>query len=123
MGNNVIRWITHFGSNLPGYYPPDDGFVTKQTITLEAGTVVQRIGGTGGNFVAPYFTDGFSSALPYDKMSQMFSPSVYVLKEPLQVIAGHTAPWFGQYGGGIQYMLPQSIQALLDGRIFSPFGF
>ena len=34
---------------------------------------------------------------------------------------GQAAPWFGQYGGGIQYVLPQPIQELINSGILSRF--
>ena len=40
----------------------------------------------------------------------------------LVVEAGTVAPWFGQYGGGIQYILPQTVQQLLDSGIISIYG-
>ena len=37
------------------------------------------------------------------------------------VTAGQAIPWFGQYGGGIQYILPQTIQKLINSGILSRF--
>lgn len=38
-----------------GYYPGNNGFASSpQSITLQPGTVFQRIGGAGGSFVSPY---------------------------------------------------------------------
>ncbi|HAR48457.1 MAG TPA: hypothetical protein DCX39_07985 [Firmicutes bacterium] len=37
----------------------------------------------------------------------------------ITIIAGQAAPWFGQYGGGIQYLLPQSVQELINSGILS----
>ena len=54
-------------------------------------------------------------------MANMYNPSVYIINSPITVTAGQAAPWFGQYGGGIQYILPMSIQELLDSGILSIF--
>lgn len=39
-------------------------------------------------------------------MSNMANPTMYVVNQPITVTAGQAAPWFGQYGGGIQYLSP-----------------
>jgi len=43
------------------------------------------------------------------------------LNKLIIVTAGQAAPWFGQYGGGIQYILPQTIQKLINSGILSDF--
>ncbi len=40
---------------------------------------------------------------------------LYRVIEAFEVIAGPIAPWFGQPGQGVQYMLNTSILALIDG--------
>ena len=49
--------------------------------------------------------------LPPDKLG--LTPDSYVIKKPLKVLAGQAAPWFGQPGGGTQYLLPKRIEALI----------
>ena len=38
----------------------------------------------------------------------------YEVIKPIQVKAGITAPWFGQAGGGVQYMFDTKIMYLSD---------
>ena len=40
--------------------------------------------------------------------------SVFEVVKPIGVRAGKIAPWFDQPGGGIQYMLPDLVDKLLD---------
>lgn len=51
--------------------------------------------------MSPYFTDPFSSSLPYDKLRSMYSPTVIEVVKPINVNAGDAVAWFGQYGGGV----------------------
>ena len=37
----------------------------------------------------------------------------YEVVKPIVVTSGSTAPWFGQPGGGIQYMLHTSVENLV----------
>jgi hypothetical protein len=79
------------------------------------------IGGTGGTFVAPYYTDPMSLSLPYHQLPNMCDPTMYIVNQQITVISGQAAPWFGQYGGGTQYILPQTIQELINSGILSGF--
>ena len=54
-------------------------------------------------------------------MQYMGNPSMYVVNQPITVTAGQAAPWFYQYGGGTQYILPQTIQELINLGILSKF--
>ena len=121
MVNNFFNSI-HVNASWLGYWPSNNGFNgSTQSITLQKGTVIQRIGGTGGTFVSPYYTDPMSLSLPYHQMSNMANPTIYVVNQPIIVTAGQAAPWFGQYGGGTQYLLPQTIQELINSGILSRF--
>ena len=40
----------------------------------------------------------------------------------LEVRGGITAPWFGQPGGGVQYVLPSSVADLVSRGILKPVG-
>lgn len=93
-----------------------------QSITLQQGTVIQRIGGAEGRFVSPHYTDPMSLSLPYHQMPNMSNPTMYIVKQPITVIVGKAAPWFGQYGGGTQYILPKTIQQLINSGILSILG-
>lgn len=118
--NNIYSWW--YGSSMLGYFPDSNGFSgPTQNITLQPGTIIQRFGGTGSNFVAPYYTDPFSLSLPYYQLPNMYNPNLYVVNQPINVLAGQAAPWFGQYGGGTQYVLPEIIRQLLESGAISPF--
>ncbi|KAK4106988.1 hypothetical protein N656DRAFT_720967 [Canariomyces notabilis] len=45
--------------------------------------------------------------------SSTYNYKVYSVVKPLVVLAGPIAPWFGQPGAGVQYMLPRNISALI----------
>ena len=42
---------------------------------------------------------------------------VFEVVEPINVKAGEIAPWFDESGGGIQYLLPNTVDELLDAGI------
>ena len=112
------------GNNLGingNYYTINDGFASMSQFTLEPGQYLQRIGGEGGSYVSSYFTDPFSLSLPYDKLSQLNNISVYEVVSPITVNAGPALPFFGQYGGGIQYDLGKSIAELIAEGILRRF--
>lgn len=76
--NNFFNSI-YVNASWLGYWPSNNGFTgPTQSITLQQGTVIQRIGGTGGTFVSPYYTDPMSLSLPYHQMSNMANPTMYV---------------------------------------------
>ena len=121
MINNLLNSI-HVNAPWLGYYPPNNGFSgSTETITLQSGTILQRFGGTGGSYVAPYYTAPMSLSLPYAQLPNMNNPQLYILNQSLEVTAGTAAPWFGQYGGGTQYLLPQAIRELLELGIISKY--
>lgn len=51
----------------------------------------------------------------------MYNPNLYVVNQSIQVLSGYAAPYFGQYGGGMQYILPQAIWELIKQGIISGF--
>lgn len=72
MVNNFFNSIHVYASCL-GYWPSNNGFSgPTQSVTLQQGTVIQRIGGTSRTFVSPYYTDSMSLSLPYHQMSQIW---------------------------------------------------
>ncbi|MDE5867693.1 MAG: TNT domain-containing protein, partial [Anaeroplasmataceae bacterium] len=108
MMNNVSKnYVPYY------YYPMNEGFETMYEMTLQPGDVIQRFGGEGSPYVAPYFTDPFSLSLPYKQLPNIYTPNLYVVTKPIVVTAGPAAPWFGQYGGGTQYVLPDTIENLI----------
>lgn len=107
--------VTHIGGQtntctaLQPYYPPNNGFSgTPEKTTLDAGTLIQRTGNFAGRFVAPAGTPQQMLSLPYDKIGQ--PTTILQVQQPTEVLSGRVTPWFGQMGGGTQYLL-------LDGRV------
>ena len=100
---------TQSSTALQTYYPPNNGFSGSfKKVTLDSGTVIQRTGDFAGRFTAPAGTPSQMLALPYDKIGQ--ATTYLQATQPIQALSGRVAPWFGQIGGGTQYLL-------LDGRV------
>jgi hypothetical protein len=101
---------------VPYRYPPNRGFLGEPvTETLRPGTRIDRFGGERGTFASPEGTPFAERALRPDASSAPYG--VYELRQPLDVQAGTTAPWFGSGGGGIQYELPTSVGDLIEAGI------
>ena len=66
-----------------------------------------------GIYASPYYTDPFSLSLPYDKLNQMNNISICEVMNPITVNAGPAVPYFGQYGGGMQYRFGETIAKLI----------
>lgn len=94
-------------------WPANDGFLHEPVETiLKAGTRVDRFGGDAGRFTAPVGTP-----LPQRAMrlgSEKAPYSVFELQQDITVRGGITAPAFGQAGGGVQYLFPESMSSLLE---------
>lgn len=94
-------------------WPIDDGFAEyPETITLQPGTIIDRYGSDYGTFTSP-------KGIPYANRALApgteFKPySILEVVKPIEVQVGKIAPWFNQPGGGIQYMLPDTVDELLD---------
>ena len=59
--------------------------------------------------------------LPYDKIGQGIT--YLQVMQSIQVLSGKVAPWFGQIGGGVQYLLLDGkIEQLLESGILKIFG-
>lgn len=98
------------------WFPPNDGFAGKpKNETIAAGKVIDRYGGTGGNFLAPTDVTYEQRALPYDKDKMRYTR--YQVVKPLTAASGAAARWFDQPGGGIQYKTPKPVQALIDAGV------
>lgn len=92
-------------------YPPNNGFnATPRNSTLSPGAILQRIGDEEGRFVAPVNTPAPKLSLPPDKIGAPITN--YIVLKPLPVQAGTAMPWYGQPGGGTQFLLPDSISNL-----------
>ena len=104
------------------YYPPNNGFSgAVERVTLDVGTIIQRTGDLAGRFVAPAGTPSQMLSLPYDKIGQ--ATTYLQTVKPVQALCGTVAPWFGQMGGGIQYLLLDgSVKQLLADNVLKFFG-
>ena len=101
------------------YYPPNRGFSgPPKPTTLKPGTIIDRYGGPNGSFASPQGTPPGARALPYGVEARPLN--AYEVVKPLPVDAGPAAPWFGQWGGGMQYDLGASVQQLIDGGFLRP---
>ena len=107
---------------LQTYYPPNDGFSgTIEKITIDVGTLIQRTGDLGGRFTAPAGTPPQMLSLPYDKIGQ--ATTCFQTTQPIQALSGQVAPWFGQMGGGTQYLLLDGcVDKLLEDGVLIIFG-
>ena len=116
--------MRHFSAGLYflSHYPPNDGFAgAVERTTLKAGTVSQRTGSLYGSFVTSAGTPLQMLSLPYDKIAQ--PTTYYQLMQPVEVLKGIAAPWFGQMGGGTQYVLiGGNVQDLLNSGVLRVFG-
>jgi hypothetical protein len=94
-------------------WPPNRGFLKPPDAgVLQPGSVVDRLGGTGGTFVAPQGTAFGARSLPADFASKPLN--AFEVLKPINVDAGVSAPWFKQPGGGVQFELPQTVQQLIE---------
>ena len=111
---------------LPGRYlqkwwgqPINNGFLHQSVPTiLKPGTRIDRYGPEGGMFVAPAGTPFPQRSLPASY--ELRPKAEYELVHPLPVAGGITAPWYGQPGGGVQYLLPSSVGELRAAGILKP---
>jgi RHS repeat-associated protein len=94
-----------------GVWPPNSGFLKSPVaITLPRGTLVDRYGSTLGRFVSPAGTSFGARSLP--NSAQLSPFRTFEVMESLRVQSGVAAPWFGQPGGGTQYMFPSPLSDL-----------
>lgn len=99
---------------LPGE-PPLTLFRGKGIQQLPAGSELDRFGGPDGNLT-------YAAGTPFEERSLVpewvhRTYHVYRLQQPVDVLTGVAIPWFNQPGGGSAYMLPVSIQELLDNGV------
>lgn len=95
-------------------YPPQQGYVLDSSgnplrtqAKLGIGTLIDRYGSEGGNFLAPAGAKYTARALPPVNLvsvpADYCNYHVYLVTKPLPVYAGPIAPWFEQVGLGTQY--------------------
>ena len=82
---------------------------------LQPGARIDRYGSDYGSFTSPEGT-------PYEMRAvapgtDQIPYSVFEVVEPINVKSGSIASWFDEPGGGIQYLLPDTVDELLDAGI------
>lgn len=93
-------------------WPPGNGFDgTPVSTTLQPGTLIDRYGRPGGQFLSPVGTSYEARALPYNQ--ELMPYHTYEVLKPLDVQSGSAASWFDQSGGGTQYITNQPVADLL----------
>lgn len=105
--------VTQETTALQSYYPPNNGFLgTPIQATLQPGTLIDRFGYSYGSFASPAGTSAAMRDLPPGALNSPYN--AYQVAEPIEVLSGKAAPWFGQPGLGIQYKFSQSIADLIE---------
>lgn len=94
-------------------WPKNGGFAGKPVDkVLRPGTLIDRYGGSDGYYASPKGTPFAKRAMPPSYANRTLT--VYEVMEPVTVKSGKAARWFGQPGGGTQYMFEKTVQELLD---------
>ncbi len=101
--------------DLNGEYPPADGFISVEMVTLEDDARVDRYGSLWGTFVAPTGTPFGERALPASSRERVYY-KFEVIQDIDSVLKGKAIPWFGMPGEGIQYKMPKSMRDLVAGK-------
>lgn len=109
-------------------YPPNDGFADGRTrVTLTTGQYIDRFGANSGRFLSPFGVLYKKRALPpsnLDTIDPRYPNNYHVFRvlKPFDVDAGAAAPWFGQPGGGLQYVVnPSYVPNPLNERVDTQF--
>jgi hypothetical protein len=102
-------------------WPANNGAVpnTTASFTLDAGAIIDRIGGTGGTYLSPVGTPLTERALAPGSFAAPYNQ--YVVLKPFSVQQSVIAPAFGEAGNGVQYKIPEvtpgkevTVQDLID---------
>ncbi|KAH6514839.1 hypothetical protein HBI81_204280 [Parastagonospora nodorum] len=135
-GEFISMWTNYASAGEVSWfmYPFSDGFANNTAgspirghMTLKPGTQVDRFGSARGNFVASAGSPYSQRALPpanldfdmNDPTQVPYNYHVYEVEKAVVVIGGPVAPWFGQPGLGMQFLLPKSIEALIKDGVLS----
>ena len=111
----AARWLNPDGS---ARYPSEaDGFwqgfnEAPSVLVLPPGTLVDRFGGEGGRYLAPLGARFQARAVAFVCAAAPYR--TYRVRAPLPVLAGRIAPWFGEPGGGIQFLVDASVLELVE---------
>jgi hypothetical protein len=101
---------TNTTTTLAPYWPANGGALGEWFgATAVPGGKIDRIGGLGGKYFAPYGTPFEMRALPENGVYRAFQ-----IMKPFPIEVSNTAPAFGRFGGGIQYRTPISAGDLLN---------
>lgn len=76
-----------------------------QSVELPPGLLVDRFGALHGRWLFPAGTPFAQRSLPpnlLDPVRPQVGRRVFLVVEPVEVLAGRVAPWFGQPGGGLR---------------------
>lgn len=92
--------------------PPLTLFRGKRMTTLSPSTAIDRFGDENGNLTYVAGTPFEERSLVPEWVNRPYH--VYELTEPLEVLTGIAIPWFDQPGGGSAYLLPNSVDELLE---------
>ncbi|MBE6050038.1 MAG: DUF4237 domain-containing protein [Clostridium sp.] len=94
-------------------WPKDNGFSEyPKDLKLLPGVKIDRYGSDFGTFTSPLGISYEQRALAPG--TELKPYSVFEVLKPIEVKAGGIAPWFNQPGGGIQYIMPDIIDELID---------
>jgi hypothetical protein len=86
-------------------------------VILPPGALLDRFGGTGGNFFSPRGAGYDARALPYPCEAKAKDYHVYQVAKPLPVWAGKAAAWFDEPGGATQFETDATVKMLLDDQV------
>ncbi|REE96570.1 TNT domain-containing protein [Thermomonospora umbrina] len=96
--------------------PPLSLYRDLRETTLPPGTELDRIGGPQGNVAYALGTDWGRRSLPADWAGR--PRQIYRVQRPVRALTGIAIPWFDQPGGGVAFVLPASMAALVaDGTL------
>ncbi len=98
-------------------WPENNGTVkdSEHEVILQPGTVLDRYGGTGGEYLGNPDDSYDKRSLPYkddDKAKNSYHK--YQVVRPIPAVEGTIAPYFGEKGGGTQYYTSMTVEELLE---------
>ena len=94
-------------------WPENNGFADiPMDEVLQPGARIDRYGSDYGSFTSPEGTPYEMRAVAPGTDQRPYS--VFEVVEPINVKSGSIASWFDEPGGGIQYLLPDTVDELLD---------
>ena len=82
---------------------------------LQPGARIDRYGSDYDSFTSPEGTPYEMRAVAPGTDQRPYS--IFEVIEPINIKSGSIAPWFSEPGGGIQYLLPDTVDELLDAGI------